>query len=97
VFSRSANFGAVTVPINTMLKNEEYRYILDDCGAKTLITSHKFLKEVGDLCESVKSIEHTIWIDQAPIEDSKHLVLDEILSDHLHTYIPRRHRRDRSE
>ena len=81
-----SKLGAITVPINTMLKNEEYRYILGDCGAKTLITSHKFLKEVGDLCESVKSIEHTIWIDQAPIEDSKHLVLDEILSDHLHTH-----------
>jgi len=83
-----SKLGAVTVPINTMLKNEEYRYILDDCGAKTLITSHKFVKEVGNLSESVKNIEHTIWIDQAPIEDSKHLVLDEILSDHLHIHIP---------
>jgi long-chain acyl-CoA synthetase len=83
-----SKLGAITVPINTMLKNEEYRYILNDCGAKTLITSHKFVKEVGDLCESVKSVEHTIWIDQAPIEDSKHLLLDEILSGHLHTHSP---------
>ncbi len=48
-----SKLGAVTVPINTMLKNEEYRYILDDCGAKVLITSSKFAKEVRDLCESV--------------------------------------------
>jgi long-chain acyl-CoA synthetase len=83
-----SKLGAVTVPINTMLKNEEYRYILDDCGAKVLITSSKFAKEVGDLCESVKSISHTVWIDKAPTEDFKHLVLDEILSEHLHTHSP---------
>ncbi len=81
-----SKLGAVTVPINTMLKNEEYCYILSDCGAKILITVSKFAKEVDDLCERVDSIEHTIWIDKAPIEDSKHLVLDEILSDHLHTH-----------
>ncbi|MFZ2891087.1 AMP-binding protein, partial [Sulfuricurvum sp.] len=28
------------------------------------------------------------WIDKAPKEDSQHLVLDEILSDHLHTHSP---------
>jgi len=81
-----SKLGAVVVPINTMLKNEEYRYILSDSGAKVLITSSKFLKEVGDLCDSVETITHTVWIDKAPKEDSQHLVLDEILSDHLHTH-----------
>ncbi|MDD2369530.1 MAG: long-chain-fatty-acid--CoA ligase [Sulfuricurvum sp.] len=83
-----SKLGAVTVPINTMLKNEEYRYILDDCGAKILITASKFAKEVDGLCESVASIEHTIWIDKAPRENACHLVLDEILTDHLHTHTP---------
>lgn len=83
-----SKLGAITVPINTMLKNEEYRYILSDCGAKVLITSFKFVKEVADLCDSVETITHTIWIDKAPKEDSKQLVLDEILSDHLHTHSP---------
>ena len=83
-----SKLGAITVPLNTMLKNEEYRYILGDCGAKILITASKFAKEVGNLSETVETIEHTIWIDQALIEDSQHLVLDEILSDHLHTHRP---------
>ena len=81
-----SKLGAIIIPINTMLKNEEYRYILSDCGAKGLITSSKFTKEVGDLCETIDSLSHTIWIDKAPKEDSCHLVLDEILSDHLHTH-----------
>jgi long-chain acyl-CoA synthetase len=83
-----SKLGAVTVPINTMLKNEEYSYILDDCGAKLLITASKFAKEVESLCITVASLEHTIWIDKAPKEDRCHLVLDEILSTHLHTHIP---------
>jgi long-chain acyl-CoA synthetase len=83
-----SKLGAVTVPINTMLKNEEYRYILDDCGAKVLITAAKFAEEVDGLCESVASIEHTIWIDKAPRENACHLVLDEILSTNLHTHTP---------
>lgn len=81
-----SKLGAVTVPINTMLKNEEYRYILGDCDAKILITSAKFTKEVSDLCESVRSLEHIIWIDNTPIENAKYLVLREILSEHLHTH-----------
>ncbi|WP_366881101.1 long-chain-fatty-acid--CoA ligase [Sulfuricurvum sp.] len=83
-----SKLGAVIVPINTMLKNEEYRYILDDCGAKILITASKFAKEVDGLCESVASIEHTIWIDKAPKENTCHLVLDEILTNHLHIHTP---------
>jgi len=83
VFSIS-KLGAVTVPINTMLKNEEYRYILADCGAKVLISGSKLAKEVNNLT----SLEHTIWIDKAPVEDARHLVLEEILSDHLHTHMP---------
>ncbi|WP_295055309.1 long-chain-fatty-acid--CoA ligase [Sulfuricurvum sp.] len=81
-----SKLGAVTVPINTMLKNEEYRYILSDCGAKILITAAKFSKEVEDLSAVVDSIEHTVWIDAAPAENAKHLVLDEMLSVHAHSH-----------
>jgi long-chain acyl-CoA synthetase len=83
-----SKLGAVTVPINTMLKNEEYRYILDDCGAKLLITASKFAKEVENLCTTVVSLEHTVWIDKAPKEDTCHLLLDEILSTNLQTHTP---------
>lgn len=83
-----SKLGAITVPINTMLKNEEYRYILDDCNTKILITASKFAKEVMNLCECVESIEHTIWIDQAPVENAQHLVFNEMLSSHVHTQTP---------
>ncbi len=83
-----SKLGAISVPINTMLKNEEYRYILGDCRAKVIITASKLDKEVRGLCDEVASIEHTIWIDKAPFEDAKHLLLDEMLADHVHHHSP---------
>jgi long-chain acyl-CoA synthetase len=81
-----SKLGAIVVPINTMLKKEEYRYILDDCGAKVLISGSKFAKEVQSLGAEVESLERIIWIDKAPTVDASHLVLEEILSDHIHPH-----------
>ncbi|UOD34250.1 long-chain-fatty-acid--CoA ligase [Deferribacteraceae bacterium V6Fe1] len=51
IFSIFAIFlnGAVAVPINTFLKDEEISYILNNCEAKFLITSDNFWEEVKDL------------------------------------------------
>lgn len=81
-----SKLGGVIVPINTMLKNEEYRYILNDCRAKVLITGSKLEKEVRNLGESVESIEHVIWIDSPPVVDRTHLVFDELLCDQVHVH-----------
>ncbi|MCK9371707.1 MAG: long-chain-fatty-acid--CoA ligase [Sulfuricurvum sp.] len=74
--------GGVIVPINTLLKNEEYRYILDDCGAKIIITGEKLDREVRDLVERVSSVERMIWIDHTPVTDANHLVFEELISTH---------------
>lgn len=41
--------GAIPVPINTFLKKDEFRYILNDCQAKMLIVSNSHLKEIDGL------------------------------------------------
>lgn len=64
--------GAVVIPINTMLKNEEYRYILQDCCAKVLITGYKLKAETQSLEKDVPSLKATIWIDQSPLHASHH-------------------------
>ena len=66
--------GAVIVPINTMLKNEEYRYILRDCRAKVLITGYKLKSETQTLEKDIPTLKTTIWIDQSPIQGSEHYV-----------------------
>jgi len=46
--------GAIVVPINTFLKREEFEYIVNDCGAKMLISSSNFAKETKNLLYSTK-------------------------------------------
>lgn len=76
----ASRLGAVIVPINTLLKNGEYRYILEDCGAKIVITGEKFDREVRDLVDVVPSVERIIWIDRSPVADEQHLLFEELLS-----------------
>ncbi len=57
--------GGVAVPINNLLKTAEFEYILNDCGAKLLISAKKFLHEVAPL-RSKTSVAKTVWVDEAP-------------------------------
>lgn len=53
--------GAIVVPINTFLKQKEFTFILNDCGAKMLISSSKFSKDTNTLKQTTK-IEKTVWV-----------------------------------
>ena len=79
----ATKIGAVVVPVNNMLKANEYAYILNDCEAKLLITSQQFLKEVEGL-PARTGVERVVWIDEAPSIDSRNIVFDEILETHRH-------------
>ncbi len=79
----ATKIGAVVVPVNHMLKANEYEYILNDCEAKLLITSQQYLKEVQGLSASTK-VEKVVWTDEAPVLDSNNIVFDEILETHRH-------------
>lgn len=75
--------GAVVVPVNNMLKANEYEYILNDCEAKLLVTSKLYLKEVSNLVQTT-TVEKVVWIDEAPVVDSDNIVFDEVLERHQH-------------
>ena len=73
----ATKIGAVVVPVNNMLKANEYKYILNDCEAKLLITSQQYMSEVKELSNTTQ-VEKMIWIDEAPKLDSNNIVFDEI-------------------
>lgn len=54
--------GATIVPLNTMLKTEEIKYMLEDAGAQALVTSSSFFDIACDLKVRIKSLEHIILI-----------------------------------
>ena len=75
--------GAVVVPINNMLKANEYEYILNDAEVKLLITSKQYMKEVGKLRENTL-VDKVVWLDEAPVLNSHNIVFDEVLETHQH-------------
>ncbi len=71
--------GAIPVPINTFLKEEEIAFILNDCGAKILISSAKFKKETQNLFNST-SVNKIIWEGDYENIDERNISFKEILS-----------------
>jgi len=51
--------GCVAIPVNTFLKQEEVAYMLNDSGAKYLITSQNFdfvATDINNLCDNLKGV-----------------------------------------
>ncbi|MFN2310844.1 MAG: AMP-binding protein [Spirochaetia bacterium] len=52
--------GAVAVPFNTMYKGREIIHILNDCGARAIITLTNFANLINEVQSEVPSLEHVI-------------------------------------
>ncbi|MDR0580294.1 MAG: long-chain-fatty-acid--CoA ligase [Campylobacteraceae bacterium] len=71
--------GAISVPINTFLKHEEFEHILNDCDAKLLFSSVSYEKETKRLLVSTK-IEAIIWTDAYGYLDNKNIDYHSIIN-----------------
>ncbi len=78
-FFAISKIGGVVVPVNNMLKKEEYTYILNDSESKMLVTSSKFSKETESLQEET-AITKSIWIDELPRHTGEHLLFEEAMT-----------------
>jgi long-chain acyl-CoA synthetase len=70
--------GAIAVPVNNFLKQEELEYIFNDSEAKLLITSITFQKELTTVFDNT-NIEKTIWIDNYENLDDRNFCFNEVL------------------
>ena len=76
--------GAIVVPVNNFLKEEELDYILGDSGATLLIASTKFEKvvhasEAATLCKQI------IWEGGLRLTDASNVAFEEALARNLQT------------
>ncbi len=78
-FFAISKIGGVIVPLNNMLKEEEYTYILNDAEAKMLITSSKFAQQTKDL-QNTTGLEKTVWIDEIPGCAGEHFLFSEAMA-----------------
>lgn len=84
-FFAITKLGAIAVPINNFLKKEEFEYILNDCDAKLLFTSNKFIKETKHLIEETK-VEKIIWCEGHPSLDESNFFFDNIINASLDSH-----------
>ncbi|MEW6088791.1 MAG: long-chain fatty acid--CoA ligase [bacterium] len=69
--------GAAAVPLNTFLKAEELKYILNDCQAKIIITMGCFTEELEKIIAKLPHLKSVILLE----ESAKYLSLRNIYSD----------------
>jgi len=89
VLSNSENFiislfaiskiGAIAIPINNFLKQDELEYIINNCDAKLLISSSNFSKELENIIENSK-VQKVIWTDNYEKLDENNFCFDEVLN-----------------
>ncbi len=70
--------GAIVIPINTFLKHDEFAYILNDCGAKMLLSSVKFGKDTRKLLETTQ-VEKIVWVGELNKEDEVNISFNSII------------------
>lgn len=74
-----SKIGAIIVPINNFLKEDEIVYILNDSQAKLLFSSAKFAKDTKDVLSKC-NIDRIIWIQECPIENEKNIDYKKLLT-----------------
>ena len=59
-FFGAMKLGAVAVPLNTMLKPQDYVYLLNDCRARVLVTSPALADAVASMRGRLQFLEHVV-------------------------------------
>jgi len=78
-FLAAGRLGAVVVPINTFLKEDEIAFILNDSNAKLLISSAKFAKNTENMIKKT-SVEKIVWEGDRKELNENNISFNEILS-----------------
>ncbi len=78
-FLASQKLGAIPVPINNFLKEEEISYILNDSEATMLVASAQFSKELQNIF-SKTGVKKIIWEGEYSGLDENNISFNEILS-----------------
>jgi benzoate-CoA ligase family protein len=92
-FFGAIKIGAVPIPLNTLWKTADYRYVLNDCGARVVIVHHDLLPRIAAIPRSdVPALEHIIVVGDDPA--SGYRSFDDLLGDGVPELAPHETRRD---
>ena len=65
LFLGSMKIGAIAVPISTYLKSSDYRYYINDSGAKIVVADHTLEPIMAGILGKLTNVAH-VWVTRAP-------------------------------
>ncbi len=69
-FLGAMKIGGVPVPMNTLLKPQDYRYILGDSRAKALIVDADLLPQISPVLDSLQHLRHVLVVGEPELDPS---------------------------
>ncbi|MCX8515337.1 MAG: long-chain-fatty-acid--CoA ligase, partial [Burkholderiales bacterium] len=89
-FFAISKLGAICVPVNNFLKEEELAYILNDAQVNLFFSSFKFAKETLNLINKTQATQ-IVWVDGVPLENDQNVSFAKIIAkeySNLHSTYP---------
>ena len=80
-----SKIGAIPVPINNFLKEDDFAYIIIDSRAKILFSSYKFKNETMNLLKKT-NVEKLVWIGGCPLENEVNIDYEKIITKEYKSY-----------
>jgi benzoate-CoA ligase len=64
-FWGAIKIGAIPIPVNTMMRGQDYLYFLDDSRAPVAVISEPLLAEAGPILSEAKYLKHVVVVGKA--------------------------------
>jgi benzoate-CoA ligase len=64
-FWGAIKIGAVPIPVNTMMRGQDYLYFLNDSRARVAVISEPLLAEAGPILSQAKHLKHVVVVGKA--------------------------------
>jgi acyl-CoA synthetase (AMP-forming)/AMP-acid ligase II len=86
LYYASAQIGAVLVPLNTRLSPRELIFMMEDSGARVLVSDYQFLDKISEMKPELKGVERIVWTrtPKAFQPDEKEILYEEFLRSAAH-------------
>ena len=86
LYYAAAQIGAVLVPLNTRLSSGELTFMMEDSGARLLVSDYQFLDKINEMKPKMPTVETIIWTrtPKAFQPDEKEILYEEFLLSAAH-------------
>lgn len=79
IFYSILKSGSVIVPLNTFLKGEELKYIINQCNTKVLVTEEKFYPIIKEIRPQLTELKNIVFVDSSISNEPGCVFINELI------------------